>query len=139
MNDRFNFKGQTENGKWIYGSLLWYADEPQIWDKEGNNFIVKSETVCQCTGLRDKRHQLIYESDIVTDGYNNMLVYYNRETCSFAMQKRTKYTLKRFGKNGYEVVSLRNLSENHFKNYQLEIIGNEFQNPELLEVNNEHT
>ena len=132
MNDRFKFRCWDD----IHREML------DLQEQDVNPYNISDipqNNIMQCTGLRDKRHQLIYESDIVTDGYNNMLVYYNRETCSFAMQKRTKYTLKRFGKNSYEVVSLRNLSENHFKNYQLEIIGNEFQNPELLEVNNEHT
>ena len=132
MNDRLKFRCWDDIHREMIDLQEQDVNPYNISDIPQNNLM-------QCTGLRDKRHQLIYESDIVTDGYNNMLVYYNRETCSFAMQKRTKYTLKRFGKNGYEVVSLRNLSENHFKNYQLEIIGNEFQNPELLEVNNEHT
>lgn len=142
MQDRFKLKFWDKTDKEL-GEVINIDFDNGVVDFKTKDGITSTQLKCgeliQCTGLRDKRHQLIYESDIVTDGYNNMLVYYNRETCSFAMQKRTKYTLKRFGKNGYEVVSLRNLSENHFKNYQLEIIGNEFQNPELLEVKNEHT
>ena len=121
MNDRFKFKGQTKKGKWIYGSLLWYADEPQIWDKEGNNFIVKSETVGQCTGLRDKVGKLIYEGDI-------LLSLATKSHIGVVCWDKEKAYFKINGK-GIAYHALQTFcSKNAF-----EVIGNIYENPELLE------
>ena len=76
MNDRFKFRGITkgEVNKFVYGSLLWYAGEPQIWDKDGKNYIVKPETIQQCTGFKDKNGKLIYELDYVRYSNNKYKV-----------------------------------------------------------------
>ena len=117
MKDRFKFRGQTENGKWIYGSLLWYADEPQIWDKDGNNFIVKPETVGQCTCFKDKNGKLIFEGDIVEDILmNKFVVSLNKEYLLFLLTNiKTKGSIVFYPK------------------IKIEVIGNQFENPELLE------
>lgn len=129
MNDRFNFRGQTENGKWIYGSLLWYAGDPQIWDKDGNNFIVKSETVGQCTGLRDKNGKLVYEKDILlSPDYDEpymVIVEWDNEK---------GYIVKAWNGKEFEYA----LSDDTLESLKyFEIIGNEFTNPELLEKRHE--
>lgn len=145
MQDRFKFRHYNKLVK-----KMTYYDKPEMQVCLNNDFksglifpmseeyednamyMGKYTYYQQCTGLKDKNGKLIYEGDILTDGYHNMLVYYDQENCSFALQKRTNYSLKRFGKNGYERISLRNLSENSFKNHQLKIIGNIYENPELL-------
>ena len=86
----------------------------------------------QSTGLKDKNDRLIYEGDIVTDKHHNMEVYYEQNTCSYCLKKITKYVKKRFGADAYEQVALRNLQEEKLKNHQLEVIGNIYENPELL-------
>lgn len=138
MQDRFKFKWFSKKYKKIFEvACLEFPDIVVYIDEDGNEVETSLSSdygeLIQCTGLKDKNGKLIFEGDILTDGYYNMLVYYDQENCSFALQKRTKYTLKRFGKNGYERISLRNLSENSFKNHQLKILGNVYENPELLE------
>ena len=136
MNDRFNFRGQTENGKWIYGSLLWYAGDPQIWDKEGNNFIVKSETVGQCTGLKDKNGKLIFEGDIIKtspSGYfdKGTDIFYVKYCCT-GFFLATPY---RHMEGDWECSDTIGTYDSNL----YECIGNIYMNSELLEVNNEHT
>lgn len=119
MNDRFKFRGITKGkvNEFVYGSLLWYAGEPQIWDKDGKNYIVKPKTVQQCTGLKDKNGKLIYEGDIVErkNGFSikRGVVYFNEVFTQFDATNMSHY-------------SLVNRSI---------VLGNIYQNPELLEDN----
>ena len=117
MKDRFKFRGQAEKGKWFFGSLLWYAGEPQIWDKDGYNFIVIAGTVGQCTGLKDKNGKLIFEGDIISRGEDRGVIKYDDETASYYIRWKESETFIE----------------------DCEVIGNIYENPELLEVNNEHT
>jgi len=143
MQDRFKFRGLTkgkEPNKWIYGSLLWYADEPQIWDGEGNNYLVRSETVGQCTGLKDKNGTLIFEGDIV-----KINTHYNHLVCDdyeYDCESEKGYSLfkiiydddmARFGAERIKCVkwethhySLDYVPHNH------KVIGNIYENPELI-------
>ena len=140
MQDRFKFRHWDKQIKQMrYGDIQLGCDgQPFVItnNKEKPVEDIKDVVTMQCTGLKDNTGKLIYEGEIVTDGRHNMLVYYDKETCSFALQKRTQYTQKRFGKDGFERVSLRNLSEDSLKNHQLKIIGNIYENPELLQANN---
>ena len=143
MNDRFKFRGITKGkvNEFVYGSLLWYAGEPQIWDKDGKNYIVKHETVEQCTGLKDKNGKLIYEGDIV-----KINTHYNHLVCDdyeYNCESEKGYSLfkiiydddmARFGAERIKCVkwethhySLDYVPHNH------EVIGNIYENKELLE------
>ena len=97
MNDRFKFRGITKGkvNKFIYGSLLWYAGEPQIWDKDGKNYIVKPETVGQCTGFKDKNGlENIYEYDIINiDGIKIGNIYEQEDL----LKDTTNFVIKRMG------------------------------------------
>ena len=117
MQDRFKFRGLAKNNEWCYGSLLWYAGEPQIWEQDGKNYIVKPETVGQCTGLKDKNGKLIYEGDIVS--YSCLPGYLDIYACTF--------------NHGSFLIGGLLISNTHLKS---EVIGNIYKNPELLEVEN---
>lgn len=73
MKDRYLYRGKRiDNGEWVEGHL--------ICSFTGIHYIVKSfdhiknqieiyeidrSTVCQCTGLKDKNGNLIWENDVV--------------------------------------------------------------------------
>ena len=99
---------------------------------------VDPETVCQCTGLKDKNGKLIWENDIVRFQFDN-------DDCPFP----NKDIKKRIGKvffsdfrASWSIAMGRNgskcLNNDLFKYVQngnrVEIIGNIFDNPEMLEV-----
>ena len=142
MNDRFKFRGITKGkvNEFVYGSLLWYAGEPQIWDKDGKNYIVKPKTVQQCTGLKDNNGKLIYEGDVVkiNTHYNNLVW----DDYEYDCESEKGYSLfkiiydddmARFGAERIKYVkwethhySLNYVPHNH------KVIGNIYENSDLL-------
>ena len=67
MEDRYLFKAKTCNGEWVTGFLHCKDDKWYISNKAGSPFAyeVRPDTICQCTGLKDKNGKLIWENDIV--------------------------------------------------------------------------
>ena len=131
MQDRYLFKAKRIKGQWVDGAFYIepYTDRCYIiqWNSTGlgfNEFIeVDGETVCQCTGLKDKNGKLIWENDIV------MTVYDGNEHIYQVVWDESELDFK--ATNG---------KENYESNFEylpccdeIEILGNCFDNPELLE------
>ena len=147
MEDRYLFKGKRlDNGEWVTGNLIqnpffkgvrsWISSEQEdktrlrsisrtqaLW----NSIEVDSSTICQCTGLKDKNGKLIWENDVVAywDAYSTESGYaeadcigkvvWDDETISFQVTNR-------LSAESYEVLD------------ECSVIGNIFDNPELLEA-----
>lgn len=104
------------DGKWIEGYLF---DKNYIYSPElEGQFLIDENTICQYTGLTDKNNRKIFEGDIVLvdseDEY--FAVEWDNDTARFVMLSETL------------IVDFDN-----YWNYQVEVISNVFENPQLLE------
>ena len=133
MEDRYLFKAKrVDNGKWVVWNIfsgLYGAD-------------IDKSTICQCTGLKDKNGKLIWEGDIILFQLDN-------DDCPFP----NKDTKKRLGKvfyKGFRTTFAIGMGENGSSSInddlwkyvqngnRVEVIGNVFDNAELLENEGQH-
>lgn len=154
MNDRYLFKAKRiDNGEWVVGSHVYTftpgKECPIIGLRKENHFIVEEDghiciidpsTLCKCTGLKDKNGILIWENDVVSfedageDGYEYKegFDFINRAKVEFA---EGRWSLTDFASDNSAVMDEM---YNHAEFMKLwcccEVIGNVFDNPELLEV-----
>lgn len=129
MENRYLFRGKRiDTGEWVYGLPSCDEDgeieEIEVWSEDDINFYsVDPSTVCQCTGIKDKNGKLIWENDIVNcpDAECCGYIGWNESEAGF-------YFNALLEDGGFE--------EEHIYDYQdcMEVIGNNFDNPELLEV-----
>lgn len=144
MEDRYLCKAKRkDNGEWVTGyyvkGLDMYAKEVHLIFEPTTIFYSSGETdgwcevdpstICQCTGLKDKNGKLIWENDIVKRSYclySSEAKYEERENCGIV-----KYD-KEYARFGYQCSVFAMLSESK-KHDTIEVIGNIFDNPELLE------
>lgn len=125
MNREIVFRGKrTDTGEWVYG--YYYAEcentyivenrQAESMTKRNIPFLVEEDTVGQYTGIKDIDGKKIWEGDIVR--YNNpdrvIIGKVVWDTCFFEMDVQ----------NGAKSYSLTPFCR---------VIGNIFDNPELLE------
>lgn len=136
MEDRYLFRGKTkcivgtynfgkEDGEWVEGSLRCDCGKYTIFQFETDRadyiaYEVAPSTICQCIGHDDKNANLIFEYDIVKFKEHIGVVMWNEESASYCV-KVPRYVFPYF------------FGTSCFAD-KLEIVGNKFDNPELLEV-----
>lgn len=127
MENRYLFRAkQKDNGEWIEG-LIWKSfGKLGIMSSDGvySDFIIPS-TICQCTGRKDKNGKLIYENDIMVAYYDEE----NPEHGTYVMVTWREYGWVTVENNSDDPCPLDDFTIKHF-----EVLGNKFDNPELLEV-----
>lgn len=129
MENRYLFRGKRkDNGEWIQGYLYGIWERRYIlWGMTNdipNMVEVDPSTVCQCTGGKDKNSKLIYENDIAKDDKGNLYKAFwqdNHYQFSWMCVKSEKLPIS--AKWNFDC----------FRGYEMEVIGNVFDNPELLE------
>lgn len=121
MSREILFRGKdTIYQEWIYGDLLTRANYAQIWqDSDSGKFpaSVIPETVSEYIGLTDKNGRKIFEHDLLKDEFGFIHEVYFDDGC-FMRKLGLKSTL---------------LATTH---QVFEVVGNTFDNPELLKINN---
>lgn len=143
MEDRYLFKAKRiSDGEWVQGYLFddgfengrificglviekYNGTACDDWNVTGIDFCeVDPSTICQCTGLKDKNGKLIWENDIVRDEYGN---FYK------AFWQNDYYQFSFCAKTGVFPIGAKwNLWS--FKSSEIEVVGNIFDNKELLE------
>lgn len=133
MKREIKFRGKSiRSDKWCYGNLFIYEDDCDItgYDIFGegvcdwNDETVDSDTIGQFTGLKDKNGKEIYEGDILGCANPKIkhLVFYNERQGRF-MAALNGNLDDDFWLCGFD-------SERW--NASKEIIGNIYDNPELL-------
>lgn len=146
MNDRYLFRAKRiDNGEWVEGYLVetrhnTYHDGYRIIDKDGINYdeldyyepsfisyVIDKTTICQYTGLKDKNGNLIWENDVVrivghhSDVNGVYKIIFDEINHCWALERSYDYPRSYFtfsDLNGFAV--------------DCEVIGNIFDNPELI-------
>jgi uncharacterized phage protein (TIGR01671 family) len=130
MEDRYLFKAKRiDNREWVQGYLYGIWEKRYIlWGMTNdmpNMIEVDPSTICQCTDLKDRNGNLIWENDICDrkEPYPEIVKYCNGDWTldySYAIHKES----------GGCYCNLGFYTE---ERKCVEVIGNIFDNPELLE------
>lgn len=128
MSREILFRGKRKNWRelpkeewWVEGDVIhepygvviqYYANKKRI------KVVVNSKTLCQYTGLTDKNSKRIWENDILKCGVN-MRVSWHTFKASWVLSKKG-WLYNHFFGEGVEPEDV-------------EVVGNYFDNPELLE------
>lgn len=121
--DAYSYDKKSE---WVYGYYTKYScifSGRSVIEQENDDYAVLDETVCQYTGITDKNGTKIFENDILQVNYHGneigrVCIYYK-----FAMYLCDVI----YGDVDFDTLGMLNA------NYQLEVIGNAYDNPELIE------
>ena len=124
------------NNEWVEGDLIFSRRKTYIHPKanavnvkgELGKIIVmhevQAETICQNTGLKDKNGNKIWENDVVKKVDTNGLGWHRERNCKVSFDKEGYWLLTTEHGDGYWI------GECDIE--QLEVIGNIYDNPELL-------
>lgn len=159
MEDRYLFKAKRiDNREWVQGYLYGIWEKRYIlWGMTNDipdMIEVDPSTICQCTGLKDKNGKLIWENDVVDFLGHKGTVVFERGGFGIGYQKNIYW--EEIQANIMCVTGCENIlyaceNDNYISLWEIywnfndeddsvntvEVIGNVFDNPELLGRNDE--
>lgn len=134
METRYLFKAKrVDNGAWVTGYIARYGYTGRekyyiipSYASDLYSFLIDKDTICQCTGLKDKNGKLIWENDIVfvsdADGCSGQM---DTGVGKISFIEGLWYIEGRVQNGLYDID----------KCFQIKVVGSEIDdNPELLEV-----
>lgn len=151
------FRGKTSvNCDWVYGYPVpfdnvtgWVIISHKLtlipeYASVGTGYFteVLNDTICQCTGLKDKNGNKIFEGDILQFGTKRLLVYWNDEAFQWQAKTRLGHYTKQYDacplsmgcNRDWDCITLAEIAAEEIVlgKMSTEIIGNAFDNPDLL-------
>ena len=138
MENRYLYRGKRiDNGEWMEGHLITDEKDDLKYfigyvlgtDEDGSPHDldavqVDPSTICQCTGLKDKNGKLIFENDIMEAHIDED---FPEDVSRFKVEWNGKGWVENHP-DGVDREYLDDFDTEHFK-----VVGNIFDNPELLE------
>lgn len=134
----FKFRGKRiDNGEWIYGSLVveTYPDfcnyfirtkDEEDWTSRYKDVPVDKNTLGQFTGLYDKNNKEIYEGDIIIGDIPELVS--SQNLIGIVEYEGSAFIIEFPNRASWQIQKVGFCS---FINYK--VIGNIYDNPELLE------
>ena len=124
------FRAKSFDGEWVCGDLHLNCKFPHIHTQERRSIPIDTTTIGQYTGLTDKNGKEIYEGDIIDvhipcnsigkEEHRTRVVVWNEKYARFEFQDKRGNCIADSVGAKYNVV-------------YYEVVGNVFDNPELLE------
>lgn len=131
MNDRYLFRAKRiDNREWCIGNLVYYPDGTTDIGETGGDWMIHKvdpSTICQCTGLNDNTGKMIWENDICI--IRNGVI--NEEDGYFRIDWESDQAM--FELEGTGICA----SFDNIYGHECEVVGNIFDNLELLEQEEE--
>ena len=132
---------RIDNGEWVYGNYAFTdtnGEQHFIFQNKAFEHEVDKNTICQYTGLTDKNGNKICENDILSvlligepdEEKENCIVRYGRKAENFRIELG-------FNLEWTKTYYLRCDICFWIENREVEVIGNIFDNAELLDLGNE--
>jgi uncharacterized phage protein (TIGR01671 family) len=131
------------NGEWVYGNYLsiettayiypagsLVADGHHVMQSDEGAFWIDPETRGEYTGLTDKKGRKIFDGDIVRYGYKD---WDETEKAIVQWKGASGYPAFDLDRHNFDGNALAHIFQSG--DYEIEVIGNIHDNPELLEGN----
>lgn len=145
MRERLYRGKRTDNGEWVEVECYNHYKGNGIWEDSPQNeiyfvggYACVKETICEFTGLTDKNGNKIFEGDILSFTvfyYNNNDIQYKGVVKWSDTEKlATRFMIWHDNENEYYGNDgAFDFDWVHYQDSEIEIIGNIYDNPELLE------
>lgn len=144
MESRYLYRGKRiDNGEWVEGHLITDEKDDLKYfigyvlgtDEDGSPHDldavqVDPSTVCRCTGLKDKKGKLIWENDIV-DGHIKRGAAF-RSCVVLWNECKARFDIRAVDCN-FPMTLDECVDDISVGGLDYEVLGNKFDNPELLE------